>query len=196
MPKLTDTQFAILSTAAQRDDGVVLPLAGSLAIKGAAVATMLDALCKKGFLEEKAAARRALVWRKGPAGRRMTLVITEAGRQAVGGEPAEEPSKLAPARHAPAKGPRRRAQTGKAASKTVDGNTAGETREGTKQALLIQLLKRKTGATIAEIAEATSWQTHSVRGAISGALKKKLGLPVTAGKVEGRGRVYRITGRS
>ena len=47
-------------------------------------------------------------------------------------------------------------------------------------------------ATIAEIAEATGWQHHSIRGAISGSLKKKLGLTVTSEKVEGRGRVYRL----
>ncbi len=40
----------------------------------------------------------------------------------------------------------------------------------------------------------TGWQAHSVRGAISGALKKKLGLSVTSETVEGRGRVYRISG--
>ncbi len=68
-------------------------------------------------------------------------------------------------------------------------------RKGTKQALLIDLLKRKTGAAIGEIVEATGWQPHSVRGAISGALKKKFGLTVISDNVEGRGRVYRIVGR-
>ncbi len=66
---------------------------------------------------------------------------------------------------------------------------------GTKQALLIDLLKRKTGATIADIVHATGWQAHSVRGAISGTLKKKLGLTVTSETTEKRGRVYRIVGR-
>ena len=68
-------------------------------------------------------------------------------------------------------------------------------RAGTKQALLIDLLKRKTGATIADLVKATGWQPHSVRGAISGALKKKLGLTVTSEPIEKRGRVYRIVER-
>ena len=37
---------------------------------------------------------------------------------------------------------------------------------------------------------ATGWQSHTVRGAMAGALKKKLGLEVTSEKIEGRGRVY------
>jgi hypothetical protein len=58
--------------------------------------------------------------------------------------------------------------------------------------MLIDLLQRKEGVTVAEIAAATGWQPHSVRGAISGALKKKLGLAVISHVEDGRGRVYRI----
>ena len=54
------------------------------------------------------------------------------------------------------------------------------------------MLRRPKGATIAEIVEATGWQAHTVRGAFAGALKKRLGLTLVSGKVEGRGRVYRI----
>ena len=53
-------------------------------------------------------------------------------------------------------------------------------RAGTKQALMIEMLKRPEGATVEQIAEATGWQHHTIRGAISGALKKKLGLTVEA----------------
>ena len=53
------------------------------------------------------------------------------------------------------------------------------------------MLRRADGATIDEIAGATGWQRHSVRGMLSGALKKKLGLDIVATK-EDRGRVYRI----
>ena len=66
------------------------------------------------------------------------------------------------------------------------------TREGTKQATLIAMLRAPDGATIAEIMDATGWQSHTVRGAMSGALKKKLGLEVTSEKVEDRGRVYKL----
>ena len=53
-------------------------------------------------------------------------------------------------------------------------------RTGTKQALMIEMLRRPEGATVEQIAEATGWQHHTIRGAISGALKKKLGLTVEA----------------
>ncbi|WP_331429081.1 DUF3489 domain-containing protein [Paracoccus sanguinis] len=61
-----------------------------------------------------------------------------------------------------------------------------------KQATLIAMLRAPDGATIEEIMAATSWQSHTVRGAMAGALKKKLGLEVTSEKVENRGRVYKL----
>jgi hypothetical protein len=66
-------------------------------------------------------------------------------------------------------------------------------RDGTKQATLIALLRRKDGADLDEIAEATGWQKHTIRGAISEALKKKLGLEITSTKDEQGRRSYKIT---
>ena len=71
-------------------------------------------------------------------------------------------------------------------------NTKPGTRADSKQAQLVEMLKRSQGASIDEIAKAFEWQPHTVRGAIAGALKKKLGLDVTSEKVDGRGRVYRV----
>jgi hypothetical protein len=62
-----------------------------------------------------------------------------------------------------------------------------------KQAKVIELLRRPKGATIEELAVATGWQQHSVRGVLSGALNKRLGLTIESTREE-RGRVYRITG--
>ncbi len=91
------------------------------------------------------------------------------------------------AKGTPTRKPAKKARRG-AASKKVNGST----RRGTKQAILIEMLKRSKGATIADMAAKTGWHAHSDRGAISGALKKKLGLSVTSETVENRGRVYRI----
>ncbi len=77
-------------------------------------------------------------------------------------------------------------------SESASTRTPSPARSGTKLVSLISLLSRKDGATIADLMKATGWQAHSVRGAISGTLKKKLGLGIISEKVEGRGRVYRI----
>ena len=70
--------------------------------------------------------------------------------------------------------------------------TAGGGRAGTKQAKLIAMLRGADGVTIEHVAKTFGWQPHTARGAIYGALKKKLGLKVVSEKIEGRGRVYRI----
>ena len=57
---------------------------------------------------------------------------------------------------------------------------------------LVAMLRAPDGATIEEIMAVTGWQSHTVRGAMAGALKKKLGLEVTSEKVENRGRVYKL----
>ncbi len=69
-------------------------------------------------------------------------------------------------------------------------------REGTKQAVLIELLTRAEGATLPQMIEATGWQVHTVRGAMAGALKKKLGLEITSEKQPGTDRIYRITNQT
>lgn len=65
------------------------------------------------------------------------------------------------------------------------------TRDNSKQATVIGMLKRPEGATIPQICEATGWQAHTVRGTFAGAFKKKLGLNLISDKGEGD-RVYRI----
>ena len=66
------------------------------------------------------------------------------------------------------------------------------TRADSKQALVIGLLQRPEGATIAQIMQATGWQQHTVRGTLAGTLKKRLGLTITSSKEAGGQRVYRI----
>ena len=145
MPKLTDTQRAVLEAAAARDDRAVRPLPENL--KGGAAKKVLDALSAKGLIEESS---------KGH------LRITDAGLQAVGYEAA-------------------------------DTRKAVKTRSGTKQAALIALLRRAEGATIAQMRQATGWQAHTCRGAMSGVLGKKLGLTITSARNDAGERVYRIT---
>src|SRR5579885_2040686 len=83
------------------------------------------------------------------------------------------------------------------AAQTTDEADGGKrpprrVRTDSKQAKLIGMLRHRDGATIEEIAKAFDWQPHTVRGAIAGALKRKLGLNVASEKDNVRGRVYRI----
>ncbi|PWR03369.1 hypothetical protein DKT77_06990 [Meridianimarinicoccus roseus] len=103
-----------------------------------------------------------LVWRETGDGHGVTLVATDAGLATIG---IEQDTSAAP----------------EPAPKTRTP------REGTKQATLITMLRAPDGATIEEIMAATGWQSHTVRGAIAGALKKRLGLGVTSEKVEDAG---------
>jgi hypothetical protein len=66
------------------------------------------------------------------------------------------------------------------------------TREHSKQATVIQMLRRPEGATVKQLCEATGWQAHTVRGTFAGAFKKKLGLNLVSDKAQGGDRVYRI----
>ena len=67
---------------------------------------------------------------------------------------------------------------------------AKSSREGSKTATILELLKRPGGATAKELLKATGWQPHSLRGFISGTLGKKMGLTVTSAKGEDGERNY------
>jgi hypothetical protein len=87
---------------------------------------------------------------------------------------------------------------GKAAKSAKRGATATRAKSSgkpkdTKKERVLELLRRKEGATIAEIAKVTDWQSHSIRGFISGTLTKKMGLNVESVKNEEGERTYRIT---
>lgn len=93
--------------------------------------------------------------------------------------------------------PAREVATGaKAAAKarkrpqTDDG--APGAREGSKKATILAMLRSQTGATLPQIMEATGWQPHTVRGFISGAIGKQLGLAVQSTRTEKGERLYRI----
>jgi Protein of unknown function (DUF3489) len=194
MPKLTDIQLIILSTAAKRKDGAPLPLPKSVRIKKEAAARILRSLVKHGAIAERPALRDDAAWRETEDGQRLTLVITDGGRQALGTLPDKGSKTRTAEAKSQQKGARRRTSrtTNASEPKMRTKRSTTTARNGTKIALLIELLKRKAGTTIDEIAKATNWQRHSVRGAISGALKRKLGLTVSSKAINGRGQVYRI----
>jgi hypothetical protein len=78
------------------------------------------------------------------------------------------------------------------AKKVAKAPKSKSTRSGSKAEKVLELMKRKEGATLAEIAKTTDWQSHSVRGFVSGHVTKKLGLKVESTKSEAGERTYRI----
>lgn len=178
MTTLTETQSLILSAAAQRKGNLAMPLPKSLV--GAAAKMAVTKMIERGWLEEVDAnlRRGEPLWRETGDGHGTTLVATDAGLLAVGIEPVVVQTMAAIRKGAKAE--------------PVPEAKRPNPRAGTKQALLIAMLQRPVGATLAEIVVATGWQAHSARGAMSGVLGKKLGLVVASTKEEPRGRVYRI----
>ncbi len=101
----------------------------------------------------------------------------------------------APAQHAVPAAPKKAKAT--KAAKPKDGAPNAQTaakgpREGSKKAIVLDLLKRAQGATLKEIQTATDWQAHSVRGFISGSLGKKMGLTVESTKRDDGERCYKV----
>ena len=180
MINLTPTQSQILSRAASRPGNIALPLPPGLA--GAAAKMAVGKMVERGWLEEARvnSSRGEPFWRELGDGQGTTLIATEAGLEAIGID------RLA------ARAAARARKVEPEAKPEVEPPKPIAVRPGTKQALVIALLQRPEGATVPEIMEKTGWQKHTVRGMISGALKKKLGLHIAAEKVEGRGTVYRI----
>lgn len=80
----------------------------------------------------------------------------------------------------------------KAAKATTAKNAAPAARDGSKKAIVLDMLKRPDGVTLADIMSATDWQAHSVRGFISGSLGKKMGLTVESFKRPDGVRAYRV----
>ena len=181
----SDTQSLILSRAATRPGNLALPLPEGLV--GAAARMVVGKMIARGWLEEVEASssRGEPMWRETGDGHGTTLIATEAGLEAIGIEPLAA-SAVTSARKAKLTAEPVQAPDGTGTTKPV------AIRAGTKQVQIIAMLQRPEGATVAEMVEATSWQSHTVRGSISGALKKKLGLPIRVEKVEGRGTVYRL----
>jgi hypothetical protein len=114
-------------------------------------------------------------------------------------QPAAEASTKAEAAPTARKGATTKAKATKKASPAKiapkaakQAKEAKPAREGSKKDIVLGLLQRAKGATLAELMEATSWQAHSVRGFISGTLGKKLGLTVNSEKREDGTRVYSI----
>ncbi len=180
--KLSDAQLVILSAAAQRADGSLLPLPESLAAKGAALnRVMIETLCKRKLAEERQTINGAPEWRRDQDHPPLGLFITKSGLLALGIDVA---GKEKPSQAAASKPRQRKTAVAKSRGKDRRASSAGSKRPQTssqsKQDVVIQMLRRKSGVTIKDIIGKTGWQPHSVHGFFSGLVKKKLKLPLVS----------------
>lgn len=166
--KLTETQTAILKAAAGRPDGNLEPLPPTL--RGGARTKVIEGLLAKGFVT-------------GADGHHL---LTDAGYAAVG-------------KHRPVpKGVQKLdfpdALTKREATHALQKleATSHTLRPGTKLAAIIDAMRHPGGATIAQMMAGTGWQAHTVRGVISGMVRKRLGYEVVTEKSVGGQRAYRI----
>jgi Protein of unknown function (DUF3489) len=100
------------------------------------------------------------------------------------------PSRAARRRGAKATG-KEPAKQGKVAKNRQRGSDHA-TSKPSKQQLCLELLRRPDGVGVKELQAATGWQAHSVRGFLSGTVKKKLGLTLSSGRTGDVARRYRI----
>ena len=186
---ITERQLDLITRAHCDANGLIEPL---LDLKGGAKLKMIASLAQRGLIEQMDGQWRitgaAIAIIKGVAQPEDVLPAVKGAATSPTPLPADDPELEAAVAAAEASWQQEQPDT---APKRGPGNS--------KQALVIEMLKRPEGATIAQICEATGWQAHTVRGTFAGALKKKLGLTIVSEKIEGPAgtpgagqRLYRI----
>jgi uncharacterized protein DUF3489 len=183
--KLTDAQLVMMSAAAQRKDRC---LSAPATIKGAALSKVGAKLAKLGLAREIEAKPGAPIWRRDDAGQGYALKLTAAGLKAIAVdegspdaiEPGEAPQPESKDRASPDEG-------------GLPARVAGP-RDGSKLALVIELLRRADGATIIDLTQATGWLPHTTRAALTGLRKR--GYAVIRERIGAGDSVYRISDAS
>jgi hypothetical protein len=186
---ITERQLDLITRAHCDAGGLIEPL---LALKGGAKLKMIASLAQRGLIEQLDGQ-----WRITPA----AIAIIKGEAQPEDVLPAVKGAATSPT-PLPADDPELEAAVAAAEASWQQDQPNPVPKRGpgnSKQALVIEMLKRPEGATIAQISEATGWQAHTVRGTFAGALKKKLGLTIVSEKIEGPAgtpgagqRLYRI----
>jgi hypothetical protein len=154
------------------------------------------------MVEERPAKLDDVVWRKDEQDQKITLSITDVGIAALDGG-LGDPDRKGGTRELANGQTKASASSGKKTNTKPEKSTkrkpggkraASHPRNAgreTKAGQVLALLSRSNGATLAEMMNATGWQAHSVRGFLSGTVKKRMGLAVTSEQSEGKDRRYR-----
>lgn len=158
-PKLNDLQLVLLSGAARRDDGNVLPAPASFANQVGRIRKAIPPLLRRKLVEEVPVKGCSRAWREDdehPIG----LSITDAGRAIIAAQEGGDGST---------------ADQGQAAAEVADPSSPS-TRGATKAEVVLGLLQRAEGATLAELMDATAWLPHTTRAALTRLRKRGHGI--------------------
>ena len=199
-PRLTDLDLVLLSNAANRPDGMLLPPPESLRGRGKTLEKTLAKLLRLSLVEEAPALAPDQAWRQDDDGRGVALRISAAGCEALGldEDPVDVKDTAAP-EIAPSKAmaaPVAPANTAKPEDAVEAGTpaqappAAASVKPGTKQARLVDHLSGPSGASIADLGGLLGWQPHTVRAALSGLRKK--GYQISSTKDAAGVAVYRV----
>lgn len=216
--QLSDTARTILAAAAGRPDRHLLPLPATLKAPPVIVRKTISKLIRTGLVGEVPAGPGEPRWDHTEVSAPLALIITAAGLAAAGLEANEAGTQQAveqrqtsspggsagangdaetgtpPAaakRQATRRRGRRSRLTGGVRTQPAQKPAPAEPR-ATKQATVVAMLRRAEGASVAELAEATNWQLHSVRGVLTAVIKGRLGLPLISEKGADGTRRYHI----
>jgi hypothetical protein len=142
--KLNDLQLILLSTASQRESACLLPYPDQLTAAEASIRKAAETLLKCGLVQESPTRDAKLLWRT-ENDEVLTLIITEAGLQAIGADGGAVQAAEAPAPAPPSE---------------------------SKASMVLGLLQRSEGATLPELIDATAWLPHTTRAALTGLRRK------------------------
>jgi len=173
--KLTDTQFLMLTAAAQREDRCI---AARPSLKGAAAQKFAARSVAAGLVKEIKAKPGAHVWRRDEAtGQTYALKLTAAGLKAIRVEESvavEPAAEISPT--APGKSPKNTPKHDAGADDVAPPTAIAAPREGSKLAAVVSLLRREGGATIDQLAAAMGWLPHTTRAALTGLRSRGFGI--------------------
>lgn len=217
MTRLTDSQLILLSRSAQRDDGA---LEGNGSMNPGAAAKVAGALIRKKLMREVRTKPGMPEWRRDEDGRRWSLLITRAGRKAIGVEDGPDGEIISSAGDHPAAshevevpkqqdviasakenssredGPADMPNEGKSSGPADEGDPAGSSivriqlRPGSKLAAIVELMQQEDGASMSAMIDATGWLPHTTRAALT--RLRKRGFAIEKRQRDGVGTVYRI----
>jgi Protein of unknown function (DUF3489) len=190
MAKLTDTQVIILSSAAARADGIAVVPSKTNKTAASKVGAIL---VTRKLMRELRSKPGMPVWRQDENGRSISLMITRAGRDAIGvdeGEKEATQSSRSDRKSGSRSPSHRQGDDAKRSVSTPPSLNVTSPRAGSKQALVTEMLSSNGGATLDALVRATGWLPHTTRAALTGLRKR--GFLIERSRDAGEASLYRI----